>query len=177
MPSLLREPAVQGGAAFFYRLCLEGVGTSRSTKLEQPKTFPSCDLAPLARPTFLHSPGLRQPTHTKMSKSTQKDRASVFLPSVFLNVYAVRPGCSANKGCQSFRNEKPAQRPKFSAGRPCGHPAKNFGQALQILENKNKHFGTDMPRGRPRKNFGLKNFGLIFRSLELTGKRIGLTLA
>ena len=27
------------------------------------------------------------------------------------------------------------------------------------------HFGTDMPRGRPRKNFGLKNFGLIFRSL------------
>ena len=28
---------------------------------------------------------------------------------------------------------------------------------------KNKHFGTDMPRGRPRKNFGLKNFGLIFR--------------
>ena len=32
------------------------------------------------------------------------------------------------------RNEKSAQRPKFSAGRPCGHPAKNFGQALQILE-------------------------------------------
>ena len=30
---------------------------------------------------------------------------------------------------------------------------------------KNKQFGTDMPRrprGRPRKNFGLKNFGLIF---------------
>ena len=24
---------------------------------------------------------------------------------------------------------------------------------------KNKHFGTDMPRGRPRDNFGLKNFG------------------
>ena len=31
-------------------------------------------------------------------------------------------------------NEKSAQRPKFSAGRPCGHPAKNFGQALQIME-------------------------------------------
>ena len=30
---------------------------------------------------------------------------------------------------------------------------------------KNKHLGTDMPRGRPRKNFGLKNFGLMFRSL------------
>ena len=54
---------------------------------------------------------------------------------------------------------------KFLAGYPCGHPAKNFGQALQILEKKNKHFGTDIPRGRPRKNFGLKNFGLIFRSL------------
>ena len=34
---------------------------------------------------------------------------------------------------RSFRNKKSAQRPKFSAGRPCGHPAKNFGQALQIL--------------------------------------------
>ena len=65
--------------------------------------------------------------------------------------------------CSSLRNEKSAQRPKFSAGRPCGHPAKNFGQALEMLENK--HFGTDMQRGRPRKNFGLKNFGLIFRSL------------
>ena len=27
---------------------------------------------------------------------------------------------------------------------------------------ENKHFGMDMPRGHPRKNFGLKNFGLIF---------------
>ena len=33
----------------------------------------------------------------------------------------------------SVRNEKSAQRPKFSAGRPCGHPAKNFGQAFPIL--------------------------------------------
>ena len=39
---------------------------------------------------------------------------------------------------------------KFLAGYPCGHPAKNFGQAIQILE-KNKHFGTDIPRGRPSK--------------------------
>ena len=52
---------------------------------------------------------------------------------------------------------------KFSAGRPCRYPAKNFGQALQILEKQ--ALGTDMPRGRPRKDFGLKNFGLIFRSL------------
>ena len=36
---------------------------------------------------------------------------------------------------------------KFLAGYPCGHPAKNFGQGLQILENK--HFGTDIPHGRP----------------------------
>ena len=35
-----------------------------------------------------------------------------------------------------IRNENSAQRPKFSAGRPCGHPAKNFGQALQILEKQ-----------------------------------------
>ena len=34
---------------------------------------------------------------------------------------------------------------------------------------KNKHFGTDMPRGRPQKNFGLKNFGLIFRTLAARG--------
>ena len=31
---------------------------------------------------------------------------------------------------------------------------------------KIKHFGTDIPRGRPCKNFGLKNFGLILRSLK-----------
>ena len=36
----------------------------------------------------------------------------------------------------NFRDEKSAQRPKFSAGRPCGHPAKNFGQALEILEKQ-----------------------------------------
>ena len=31
---------------------------------------------------------------------------------------------------------------------------------------KQKHFGTDIPRGRPWKNFSLKNFGLIFRFLD-----------
>ena len=41
----------------------------------------------------------------------------------------------------------------------------NFGQAIQIPENK--HFGgPDMPRGRPRNNFGLENFRLIFCSLH-----------
>ena len=58
---------------------------------------------------------------------------------------------SAQRG--SFRPDVPADiRPKTSV-----RPSKS---------GKNKHFGTDMPRGRPRKNFGLKNFGLIFRSLK-----------
>ena len=56
---------------------------------------------------------------------------------------------SAQRG--SFR---PDIRPKTSV-----RPSKSW---------KNKHFGTDMPRGRPRKNFGLKNFGLIFRSLLMS---------
>ena len=43
------------------------------------------------------------------------------------------------------RNEKSAQRPKFSAGRPCGHPAKNFGQALQILEKQAFRHGHAAP--------------------------------
>ena len=52
---------------------------------------------------------------------------------------------------RSFRPDIPADiRPKTSV-----RPAKSW---------KNKHFGTDMPRGRPRKNFSLKNFGLIFHS-------------
>ena len=54
---------------------------------------------------------------------------------------------------RSFRPDVPADiRPKTSV-----RPSKSW---------KNKHFGTDMPRGRPRKNFGLKNFGLIFRIPE-----------
>ena len=75
------------------------------------------------------------------------------------------PYDSHGKNRAPFRNEKSAQRGSFWPDIPCGHPARNFGQALQILENK--HFCTDMPRGRPRKNFGLKNFGLIFRSLTI----------
>ena len=33
-----------------------------------------------------------------------------------------------------FQERKFSPKRKFSAGHPCGHPAKNFGQALQILE-------------------------------------------
>ena len=65
---------------------------------------------------------------------------------------------------RKVRNEKSAQRGSLGLGYPCGHPTKNFGQAPQILESKQR-FGTVIPRGRPRKDFGLKNFGLIFRSL------------
>ena len=46
------------------------------------------------------------------------------------------------------------------AGYPCGHPAKNFGQALQILEKQ--AFRNRYPARTSIKNFGLKNFGLIF---------------
>ena len=46
--------------------------------------------------------------------------------------------------------KKSAQRPKFSAGHPCGHPAKKL-RSGPPNPGKNKHFGTDMPRGRPRK--------------------------
>ena len=49
-------------------------------------------------------------------------------------------------------------RGSFWAGYPCAHPAKNFGQALQIL-GKDSHFGTDMLCGCPRKDFGLINSG------------------
>ena len=63
-----------------------------------------------------------------------------------------------------FRNEKSAQRPKFSAGRPCGHPAKNFSQALQILE-KQAFWHGHAARTSTKKLRSEKNFGLIFHSL------------
>ena len=65
-----------------------------------------------------------------------------------------------------FRNEKSAQRGSFRPDVPADiRPKTTSVRPSKSWENK--HFGTDMPRGRPRKNFGLKNFGLIFRSLWL----------
>ena len=64
-----------------------------------------------------------------------------------------------------FRNEKSAQRGSFWPDVPADIRPKTSVRPSKSW--KNKHFGTDMPRGRPRKNFGLKNFGLIFRSLGL----------
>ena len=52
---------------------------------------------------------------------------------------------------------------KFWAGHPRGHPAKNFSQALKILEKQ--AFWHGHPARRSMKNFGLQNFGLICRSL------------
>ena len=51
------------------------------------------------------------------------------------------PQSESPKRRRSNQGEKPQERkfsPKrrFSAGHPCGHPAKNFGQALQILEKQ-----------------------------------------
>ena len=35
-----------------------------------------------------------------------------------------------------YQERKFSPKRKFSGGHPCGHPAKNFGQALQILEKQ-----------------------------------------
>ena len=47
----------------------------------------------------------------------------------------------------NIQEQKVSPKRTFRGGYPCGHPAENFGQATQILENK--HFGTDIPRRRP----------------------------
>ena len=58
------------------------------------------------------------------------------------------------------QKQKISPKRKFWDGCPCGHPAQNFGQALQFLETKkkNKHFRTDAPRRRPRESFGRADF-------------------
>ena len=72
-----------------------------------------------------------------------------------------------------FRNEKSAQRPKFSAGRPCGHPAKNFGQALQILEKQAFWHGhaarTSTKKLRSEKLRADFSFPTYVHALEETG--------
>ena len=65
-----------------------------------------------------------------------------------------------------FQERKFSPKRKFWAGHPCGRPAKNFGQALQILGKQ--AFRNGHPTRTSMKNFGLKNFGLIFRSLDLS---------
>ena len=62
------------------------------------------------------------------------------------------------------RDENSAQRGSFGPDIPADIPPKTSVRPSKSW--KNKHFGTDIPRGRPWKNFGLKNFGLIFRALN-----------
>ena len=62
-----------------------------------------------------------------------------------------------------IRNENSAQRGSYRPDIPAEIPPKTSVRPSKPW--KNVHFGTDIPRGRPCKNFGLKNFGLIFRSL------------
>ena len=40
------------------------------------------------------------------------------------------------KAWRISQKRKISPKRKFSAGRPCGHPAKNFGQDLQVLEKQ-----------------------------------------
>ena len=63
------------------------------------------------------------------------------------------------------QKRKVSPKRKFSAGCPCGHPAKNFGQTFPNSRKKKQAFGTAILRGRLRKNFRLKNLGLVFRFL------------
>ena len=74
-----------------------------------------------------------------------------------------------NKNPRIFRNENSAQRGSFRPDIPADIPPKTSVRPSKSW--KIKHFGTDIPCGRPRKNFGLKNFGLIFRSLDLGFQR------
>ena len=60
----------------------------------------------------------------------------------------------------TVQKQKIGPKRKFSAGCPCAHPAKNFGQALQILEKK-QAFRHGHAARTSTKNFGLKNIGLF----------------
>ena len=57
------------------------------------------------------------------------------------------PAASKIAGNPSIRNKKSAQRGSFGPDVHVDIRPKNFGQALQILEDK--HFGTDIRRGHP----------------------------
>ena len=73
-----------------------------------------------------------------------------------------------------LRNEKSAQRGSFWPDVPADIRQKPRYQALQVLEETSILAPTS-PRGRPWKNFGLKNFGLICRSLNtFIANKLGL---
>ena len=68
--------------------------------------------------------------------------------------------------CKHSQKRKICPKRKFSAGHPCGHPAKNFGLALQNLA-KSQAFRHRHAAEASTKTCGLKNFWLIFRSLNI----------
>ena len=106
------------------------------------------------------------------------------------------PKCAAQMRCRKplftncflsspsfIRNEKSAQRPKFSAGRPCGHPAKNFGQALQILEKQACRHGhaarTSTKKLRSEKlraDFSFPISGKLKKAVAVSGENPGAFL-
>ena len=109
-------------------------------------------------------------------------------PSLISCIRSKRWGCAANRGtwkgwlldyqgCQvyecsfvlqrfwpSTQERKSAQRGSFGPDIPTDIRPKTSVRPSKPW--KNKHFGTDIPRGRPWKDFGLKNFGLILHSLS-----------
>ena len=87
----------------------------------------------------------------------------------------LKRGCANSGGVCQERKFSPKK--KFSAGHPCGHPAKNFGQALEILEKQAFRNGhptrTSMKKLRSEK---LRGSDFSFPSLELAehGRRLGV---
>ena len=64
----------------------------------------------------------------------------------------------------NYQERKISPKRKFRPDIPADIPPKTSVRRSKSW--KIKHFGTVIPCGRPRKNFGLKNFGLNFRSLN-----------
>ena len=85
---------------------------------------------------------------------------------VFGRVTKTRPTNRVfGKGVKSdLRNKKSAQRGRFRPDVPADI------QPRTSVRPSKSHFGTDVARGRPRKNCGLKNFRLIFPFPRIGGK-------
>ena len=82
-----------------------------------------------------------------------------------------------------FQEQKISPKRKFWPGYPCGHPAKNFGQALQILEKQAFRDGhparTSMKKLRSEKLRADFSFptSLIGAGLLETRQEMGLDLS
>ena len=72
------------------------------------------------------------------------------------------------QACTHLRNEKSAQRGSFWPDFPANIRPKTSVRVSKSWKNKQAFLAQTCRadvQGRPPKNFGLKNFGLIFRSL------------